>query len=81
MKELFLKTPDGFNLSVKIFEPQNSAGKLLLINSATGVKQQVYFSFAKYMSQNGFTVITYDYSGIGESKPKKMKNFQSSMRT
>ncbi len=80
MKELFLKNPDGFNLSVKIFEPENAIGKLLLINSATGVKQQVYFSFAKYMSQNGFTVITYDYSGIGESKPKKMKNFKSSMR-
>ena len=80
MKELFLKTSDGFDLSVKIFEPQNSAGKLLLINSATGVKQQVYFSFAKYLSQNGFTVITYDYSGIGESKPKKMKDFPSSMR-
>ena len=67
MKELFLKNPDGFNLSVKIFEPENAIGKLLIINSATGVKQQVYFSFAKYMSQNGFTVITYDYSGIGES--------------
>lgn len=80
MKELFLKNPDDFNLSVKIFEPENAIGKLLLINSATGVKQQVYFSFAKYMSQNGFTVITYDYSGIGESKPKKMKNFKSSMR-
>lgn len=80
MKELFLKNPDGFNLSVKIFEPENAIGKLLIINSATGVKQQVYFSFAKYMSQNGFTVITYDYSGIGESKPKKIKNFESSMR-
>lgn len=80
MKELFLKNPDGFNLSVKIFEPEHPMGKLLIINSATGVKQQVYFSFAKYMSQNGFTVITYDYSGIGESKPKKMKNFESSMR-
>lgn len=80
MKELFLKNPDDFNLSVKIFEPENAIGKLLLINSATGVKQQVYFSFAKYMSQNGFTVITYDYSGIGESKPKNMKNFKSSMR-
>ena len=80
MKELFLKNPDGFNLSVKIFEPENAIGKLLIINSATGVKQQVYFSFAKYMSQSGFTVITYDYSGIGESKPKKMKNFESSMR-
>ena len=80
MKELFLKNTEGFALSVKIFEPENPIGKLLLINSATGVKQQVYFSFAKYMSQNGFTVITYDYSGIGESKPQKMKHFQSSMR-
>ena len=80
MKELFLKNPDGFNLSVKIFEPEHPMGKLLIINSATGVKQQVYFSFAKYMSQNGFTVITYDYSGIGESKPKEMRNFKSSMR-
>lgn len=80
MKELFLKNIEGFALSVKIFEPENPIGKLLLINSATGVKQQVYFSFAKYMSQNGFTVITYDYSGIGESKPQKMQHFQSSMR-
>jgi len=55
--------------------------KLLLINSATGVKQQVYFSFAKYFAQNGFTVITYDYRGIGESKPKNLVGFAANMRT
>ena len=80
MKELFLQTPDHFPISVKIFEPEISNGKLLLINAATGVKQQVYFSFAKYMADAGFTAITYDYRGIGESKPEKMRGFEASMR-
>ncbi|MBU4538380.1 MAG: alpha/beta hydrolase [Weeksellaceae bacterium] len=81
MKELLLKISDDSAISVKIFEPEKSNGKLLLINSATGVKQQVYFSFAKYFAENGYVVITYDYSGIGESKPKKMKGFEASMRS
>ena len=80
MKELRLKTASDFPLSIKIFEPEISNGKLLLINSATGVKQQVYFSFAKYFSEKGFTVLTYDYRGINESKPKNLKNFKASMR-
>ena len=52
----------------------------MLINSATGVKQQVYFSFAKYFAENGFTAITFDYRGIGDSKPKKMNGFHATMR-
>ena len=80
MKELVLQTPDQFPISVKIFEPKIPNRKLLVINSATGVKQQVYFSFAKYLAAHGFSVITYDYRGIGESKPRKMKGFEASMR-
>ncbi len=80
MKELVLQTSDHFPISVRIFEPEIPNSKLLVINSATGVKQQVYFSFAKYFAEKGFTVITYDYRGIGESKPHKMKGFEASMR-
>lgn len=80
MKELILYTSDQLPLSIKVFEPETSNGKLLLVNSATGVKQQIYFSFAKYLTQNGFTVITYDYRGIGESKPEEMRGFNASMR-
>lgn len=80
MKDLALQTPDNFPIKIHVFEPENSNGKLLLINSATGVKQQIYFSFAKHITEKGFTVITYDYRGIGESKPEKMKNFKASMR-
>lgn len=80
MKSTDVLTSDNYPLSVHLFEPKSPNRKLLLINSATGVKQQIYFSFAQFFSDHGFTVITYDYRGIGLSKPKKMKGFEASMR-
>ncbi len=49
MKKITIITSDNYNLSAHLFEPENSNGRFLLINSATGVKQQVYFSFANYL--------------------------------
>ncbi len=80
MEKLLLQTDDEIEITAHIFLPDESSHKVLLINSATGVKQQVYFSFAQFFAEQGFTVLTYDYSGIGLSKPEKMKGFQSSMR-
>ncbi|WP_419870076.1 alpha/beta hydrolase family protein [Chryseobacterium sp. CT-SW4] len=80
MKNIILYTQDKTELTAHLFLPEKSNRKLLLINSATGVKQQIYFSFAQYFSEKGYTVITYDYRGIGLSKPSKMKNFKASMR-
>lgn len=81
MKELFLKTKAAREIAVTVFTPEISDHKILLINSATGVKQQLYFSFAQYLSARGYTVITYDYNGIGKSKPENLKGYQTSMRT
>ncbi|MFC3159104.1 hypothetical protein ACFOEQ_11760 [Chryseobacterium arachidis] len=67
MEKLILTTRDHVSITAHLFLPEKSNQKLLLINSATGVKQQVYFSFARFFSENGFTVITYDYRGIGLS--------------
>ncbi len=80
METLRLITQDSVSVVGHLFLPEKSNQKLLLINSATGVKQQVYFSFAQYFAEQGFTVITYDYRGIGLSKPEKMSGFQASMR-
>ena len=81
MKELKLENNLNQPIFATIFKPENSNGKIILINSATGVKQQVYFKIAKYLSENGFTVLTYDYSGIGLSKSKDLTNCKSSMRS
>lgn len=81
MEKLILNTKDQFQLTAHLFKPEKSNEKIILINSATGVKQQVYFSFAQFFAEQGFTVLTYDYRGIGLSKPEKMRNFKASMRT
>ncbi len=81
MKRITILTEDHYTLSAHLFEPENCNGKFLLINSATGVKQHIYFSFAQFFSEQGFTVLTYDYRGIGLSKPARMKGFEASMRT
>lgn len=80
MEKLIITTQDQTVITGYLFLSEQDHHKLLVINSATGVKQQVYFSFARYFAEKGFTVITYDYRGIGLSKPKKMKNFKASMR-
>lgn len=80
MEKLIITSQDNIKLTAHLFQPEKASGKLLLINSATGVKQQVYFSIAQYFSEKGFVVITYDYRGIGLSKPHHMKGFDASMR-
>jgi predicted alpha/beta hydrolase len=69
MEIIQLKTSDQYDISITHFEPKFGAKKLL-INSATGVKQQTYYDFAQYFADNGYTVITYDYRGISLSNPK-----------
>jgi predicted alpha/beta hydrolase len=81
MKEfLRIVTTDGFVLSATRFSPENPTGKVVLLNSATGVKQKFYASFAAYLAKEGYTVYTYDYRGIGHSRPKTLRGFKASMK-
>ncbi|HEY0655169.1 MAG TPA: alpha/beta fold hydrolase [Chryseosolibacter sp.] len=81
MKEfLRIVTTDGFVLSATRFSPENPTNKVILINSATGVKQKFYASFATFLAKEGYTVYTYDYRGIGHSRPKTLRGFKASMR-
>lgn len=76
-----IHTQDQYPITATLFEPENANGKLLLVNSATGVKQQTYYSFAQHFTDLGFVVITYDYRGVALSKPDQLKGFKASMRT
>ena len=80
MQSIIIQTEDQFPLHATLFEPQLSNKCFLLIGGATGVKQHIYFGFAQFMADQGFTVLTFDYRGIGLSKPEKMKGFEASMR-
>ena len=50
----------------------------VIINAATSVRCRYYSRFAEYLHGHGFDVLTYDYRGIGESRPASMRGFQAS---
>jgi predicted alpha/beta hydrolase len=56
----------------------DSARPVVIINAATSVRCRHYARFADYLHANGFDVITYDYRGIGESRPASMKGLRAS---
>ncbi|MEJ5058476.1 MULTISPECIES: alpha/beta hydrolase family protein [unclassified Pseudomonas] len=51
---------------------------VVIINAATSVRCRHYSRFADYLFANGIDVITYDYRGIGESRPTSIKGLQAS---
>ena len=66
---------DGFLLHGQLWQTKPLPHKALLINTATGVMARYYNRYAAYLAQNGFLVLTYDYRGIGASRPSKPRGF------
>ncbi len=75
-----LRTRDGHKISLNLYLPQESSGRLLLIGPGAGVVQTFYESFATYCANSGYTVITFDYRGTGASGAERIRNFQTTLR-
>ena len=52
----------------------------MIISAATAVPQRFYRHFATALARAGFSAITYDYRGIGESRPATLRGFDALMR-
>lgn len=46
----------------------------IIINAATGVRAHYYHRYAQFLSEHGFEVLTYDYRGIGASRPDTIRH-------
>lgn len=71
---------DGYALAGMLFRPDTHNGRAVLVNPAVGVKQQFYSSFAAYLAERGFVVLTYDYRGIGASRREPLKGMTTRIR-
>lgn len=75
-----LPAADGFTITG--FRWRHSRGRgnttpVVIINPATSVRCRYYFPFAVFLFTQGFEVITYDYRGIGESRPATLRGFDA----
>ncbi len=79
MEVFEIKTPLDYTLSLTEFSSDSNQNNVVLICSATGVLQGYYSKFASFLSEFGFTVYTFDYSGIGLSKKENLKKFDTTL--
>jgi len=76
---LHIPAHDGFRLAATTYVPASNPGEIVIINSATGVKRAFYDRFARFLADEGFAVITFDYRGVGDSRPLTLNKFKAFM--
>jgi predicted alpha/beta hydrolase len=75
-----IRTKDGRTIGATCYLPETANGKSMIIAPAAHVIQREYESFAIFFQQLGYTVITFDYRGVGESAPAKLKGFDAGLQ-
>ena len=66
--DLMLGARDGVKLAATYFDATPPFRGALLLNGGTGIPRQFYAPFASHLAGRGFTVLSYDYRGIGGSE-------------
>lgn len=65
---------DGIELGGHLWAGNGSSPcGAVVINPATGVLARYYHPYARFLAGHGFTVLTYDYRGIGQSRPATLR--------
>lgn len=66
---------DGVRLRGHRWSPQGLRPQgVIIINPATGVRASYYHRYAQFLAEHDFEVLTYDYRGIGASRPESLKH-------
>src|SRR6266508_4370644 len=79
--DITIPAKDGYPLAASLYRPQRDEMRdaTVVVSSATAVKRGFYDKFARFLCQHGFTVLTYDYRGIGGSLRGDIKAFDGRM--
>ncbi len=77
--DITVPATDGYPLAATLYLPRRAKRHAVLINSATAVPRKFYRGFASHLARRGCAVLTYDYRGTGDSRPKSLAGFKASM--
>lgn len=73
---LSLTAADGYILAAHHWQPEAMPRAVVVINPATAVKAAYYHRYARFLAENGFAVLTYDYRGIGASRQGSLRRWR-----
>lgn len=75
VEDRIIKASDGWPLEATLFRPTD-ARMAVLVSAGTGFPRGFYGRFARWMAERGAVVLTYDYRGIGGSRPDDLAAMQ-----
>lgn len=70
---------DGFALGAQVFESNEAPRAIAVVAAALGVTQRMYRTFAASLAEAGIATVTFDYRGMGESKPPRLRGFDATV--
>jgi predicted alpha/beta hydrolase len=77
--DLKIQAEDGFSLAATLHRPAESPRGAIVVSAGTGIRRQFYGHLATYLAQQGYLTLTYDYRGIGQSRPRNLRRFSASL--
>jgi len=77
--DLKVLAQDDFPLAATLFHPESRPRGAVLICSEVGVRRHFYRHLAQYLAQQDYLVLTFDYRGIGQSRPRTLRGFTASL--
>ena len=70
---------DGFKLGGLILKPRGRSKGIIQFHNGTVTKKEFYLNFCTHFCEADYTVIMFDYRGVGESRPKHLRGFNASI--
>lgn len=75
-----VRTDDGFEVAARRFEPGGAAAGTAIVFGATGARQRYYRRFACWLAERGLRAVTFDFRGVGASRPEGgLRGFEADM--
>jgi len=77
-----LRAHDGYELAGSLYAPaglQREPARAALLHCGAGIPAARYRRFARYLATQGIPTLTYDYRGIGASRPASLRGFRAAI--
>ena len=71
---------DNYPLAATLYRTEATYRGMVVINAATAVPRRFYRHFAAALAEAGFNALTWDYRGIGGSRPPSLRGFAARAR-
>jgi len=79
-ESFWISCKDGYQLAAQYYPATDHTKKFpILICPATGITKGFYHSFAEWLNQQGYRVLSFDFRGIGQSLHGELKDSNASI--